>query len=217
MARKHFIPENAAWYDIRRRCLNSASPHWEHYGGRGISICQRWLDNFHNFLADMGPRPSPEYSIDRINNNGHYSCGKCEECIANGWSANCRWATWLQQHRNRRNNHLLTFQGQTCCISEWAEILGLQEQLIHSRLKRGWSVNRALSTKVNKDDPKGTRTSNRNITYNGKTMPIYKWAKEVGLPAMVLYKRITTYKWPVERALTEPLTIRNRNRAVIRK
>lgn len=90
------------WMGMRSRCRNPNATGYRAYGGRGIRVCERWNSSFRNFFADMGDRPSPDRSIDRINNDGHYSCGQCEECIANGWPANCRWATWEQQLSNKR-------------------------------------------------------------------------------------------------------------------
>ena len=84
-------PEYGIWKGMKRRCLNPRDSYWENYGGRGISICERWLNSFENFYADMGKRPSPDLSIDRYpNNDGNYE------------PANCRWATKSQQNANRR-------------------------------------------------------------------------------------------------------------------
>lgn len=81
-------PENRCWRNIRRRCNSVHRPSYKYYGGRGIKLCERWND-FNNFLADMGPRPGPEYSVERIDNDGHYEPG------------NCRWATQAEQNKNK--------------------------------------------------------------------------------------------------------------------
>lgn len=90
--------EYRAWHSMKQRCLNPKCRRWNKYGGRGIAICQKWLDSFEAFLADMGPRPSPDHSIDRIDNDGDYEPG------------NCRWATRSQQQQNKggyRADHAL--------------------------------------------------------------------------------------------------------------
>lgn len=93
--RMHRTPEYRAWCGMRTRCA-SWYAEWKNYGGRGISICKRW-SSFENFYADMGPRPTPAHSVDRIDNDGNYEPN------------NCRWATKKEQARNRRTNRLTTF------------------------------------------------------------------------------------------------------------
>lgn len=126
------------------RCTSTGSESWKHYGGRGIKVCERWLHSFPNFREDMGQRPSPKHSIDRINNDGNYSCGKCDECLRNGWPMNCRWATVGEQSRNKRTNRMLTFQGRTMSAVEWSEEAGMLYETMMGRLRKGWPMERVL-------------------------------------------------------------------------
>lgn len=119
-----------AWMAMVNRCTNKDADNYRHYGGRGISVCERWLD-FANFLEDMGSRPKGT-SIDRKDNNGNY----CPE--------NCEWKTSTQQMRNRSTNVVVEFEGKRGCLSEWAEWTNTRPGLIGDRLRRGWSVRDAI-------------------------------------------------------------------------
>lgn len=136
------------WYGMLRRCFTKGKMA-DGYGNRGITVCQRWrcLEGLSNFVADMGRRPSKDYSIDRIDNDGHYSCGKCDECRTKGWPANCRWADRTTQSRNRRCARRFTHNGQTKCLSEWCEDLGLDYSTVLYRLKTGQSFEQAIDSK----------------------------------------------------------------------
>lgn len=122
------------WHAMLSRCHTVESKNYKQYGARGISVCQRWRDSFENFLADMGPRPSPAYSIDRIDNNKGYE------------PENCRWATLKTQQRNTSRNHFLTYAGETLTISEWAERMKFDPRVIQCRLKRGWTSERSVTS-----------------------------------------------------------------------
>ena len=115
------------------RCRNPRAESFAAYGGRGIRVCERWAESFDAFLEDMGRRPSRKHTIDRIEKNGHYEPG------------NCRWATQREQQRNRRNNVYLELNGNRRLLCEWAETTGLTINIIWLRLRRGWSVERALT------------------------------------------------------------------------
>lgn len=130
--KKHKV-EYATWQRMKNRCYNSKHEGYGRYGGRGITVCERWRTSFANFLADMGPRPSSNHSIDRTNNNGNYD------------PANCRWATLVEQCNNTRDNHKLTFNGKTQGVSEWAREIGCKPHTITMRLARGWPLQLALS------------------------------------------------------------------------
>lgn len=127
-------PEYRAWVAMRHRCYVKTTRDYANYGGRGITVCERWRESYDNFLADMGCKPSPRHSIDRIDNFGPYS------------PENCRWATQSEQNRNRRSCRLLEFQGRTQTLVAWVEEYGLTRQTVSYRLRRGWSLGRALTT-----------------------------------------------------------------------
>lgn len=125
-------PEYSTWRGMIRRSHSGTADCAADYKGRGIRVCERWL-KFENFLADMGPRPSPAHSIDRIDNGGHYEPG------------NCRWATSVQQNRNRRSNRPVTAKGRTRLVVEWAADLGITPEALAWRLDHGWPPDRAVS------------------------------------------------------------------------
>lgn len=127
-------PEYNVWARIKQRCTNTKYHEFHLYGGRGIKICSRWLNSFEAFFRDMGPRTTPQHTVERINNDKGYEPG------------NCRWATQKENGRNKRNNHRLTHLGQTKCLSEWSEITGIKSSTIRARIKSGWSVENALTT-----------------------------------------------------------------------
>jgi hypothetical protein len=128
-------PEYHVWQCMLKRCSRPANKDYKYYGGRGIRVCDAWSD-FRQFMADMGPRPSPRHSIDRKDSNGHYEPG------------NCRWATLMEQRRNQRGNHHVQWQGTMATISEWAERIGIAPSTLRSRFRDGWPVERALTTRA---------------------------------------------------------------------
>lgn len=130
-----FVPEYKVWRSVRRRCLNPSTPNYARYGGRGITICDRWRDDFGAFYEDMGPRPTPDHQIERIDNDGAYS------------PENCVWATRGDQASNRRNNRHLAFDGEVRTLSEWARLIEQPVWLLKQRIDRdGWTLERALTT-----------------------------------------------------------------------
>lgn len=123
------------WDAMIQRCTNPKHPAYHNYGGRGIIVCDRWR-TFGNFYADMGDPPSSKHSIERTNNDAGY----CPE--------NCRWATRKEQTRNSRRNRILKFHGETKCVAEWAEEIGIRPGILVKRLNAGWSAQRALTEPV---------------------------------------------------------------------
>ena len=174
----------AAWLSMRNRCLNLKAQHYKDYGGRGISICDRW-NSFENFLNDMGEAPKG-FSLDRIDNNGDY----CPE--------NCRWATMQMQCRNRRSNRLIEFRGVSKTLTEWAEILGLSRAMLNTRLSNWKDVEKAFCT------PPGTRPKSYKkavfATFRGESRPVSEWAKSLGITYQTMLYRLEN--WPNEEAFT---------------
>jgi len=125
------------WSQMLKRCYRPKSTGFSRYGGRGISVCDRWFGKggFDRFLEDMGEPPSNKHTIDRIDNDGDYEPG------------NCRWATIREQNRNRSCSRSMTFLGKTRSIMEWSIVTGLSYPCILRRVRSGWSVERTLTEK----------------------------------------------------------------------
>jgi DNA invertase Pin-like site-specific DNA recombinase len=113
------------------RCLNPNDSRYERY--KTIKIHPSWVKSFWQFLADVGPRPSKEHTIDRIDNEGDYT------------PKNCRWASRKEQQRNKRDNLNISFDGRTQTLAEWVEETGIPRGTINWRLKNGWSAEKALT------------------------------------------------------------------------
>lgn len=128
---KRLWPEYGVWKSMRTRCTNPNTASWDRYGGRGISVCERW-NSFDAFIEDMGRRPTPEHTLDRVNNDGNYEPG------------NCRWATIEEQRSNTRRNRHITAHGKTQTIMSWEKELHVSHQTILRRLKLGATPEQAL-------------------------------------------------------------------------
>lgn len=129
---KNWSATYTVWHGMIQRCTNPKNPAYKNYGGRGITICDRWRYSFEHFFEDMGERPDG-HSIERVDRDGPYS------------KDNCVWAGDIQQARNRRNNRPLTLNGKTLTLAEWADETGIPYFTLHGRLRRGWTVERTLS------------------------------------------------------------------------
>lgn len=120
------------WYSMKKRCINPKVEKYHCYGGRGISYCKEW-ETFEGFFNSMGNRPTEKHELDRIDCDGNYE------------PANCRWVTRKEQRRNTRRNRMITFNGQTLCLAEWADRLSINYGTLKSRFKNGWSTERAFT------------------------------------------------------------------------
>lgn len=137
MPEKHgmlYAPEYGPWREMKKRCTNPKAKHYDKYGGRGIKVCDEWMHSFAAFFAYMGPRPSPDHSVDRIDNDGNYEPG------------NCRWATRFEQQANTRMTRLVTIDGKTLSFCGWAREKGLSYGLIRQRESKGWTLYDAIMT-----------------------------------------------------------------------
>lgn len=155
---EHKTTEYRTWVNMIQRCENPRHISYKDYGAKGITVCAEWRHNYKAFLAHVGRKPSPKHSIDRINSAGNYEPG------------NVRWATRLEQGRNRRQG-LLTVNGVTRHIWEWGELSGIPRRVISLRVRRGMSAERAISRPVGvhvEGDPErqpfGERAGNVKLT-----------------------------------------------------
>lgn len=232
-------PEYNSWCAMRRRCKDKTNTN---YGARGISVCERW-QSFEAFYADMGPRPSPKHTIDRLDNEKDYS------------SDNCRWATPIEQGRTRRTNVYLENEQEKHHIAEWARRLDMKAVTLYHRLYKGWDEIKALQPRKQRERPvEKVRTQPARqkiiieyngeshdlcewenltginkatlkyryqqglspeqifaplndtrvmITWNGETKTRQEWAHITGINEHTIRKRLDTYGWSVERALSE--------------
>jgi hypothetical protein len=135
--RKNMAPEYHPWNSMMQRCLNPKSDSYYLYGARGITVCDRWRD-IREFIKDMGARPGPQYSLDRIDNNKGYIPG------------NVRWALAKNQANNRRDNRLIEYRGKLKSIQSHCDECGIGRGAFSTRILKGWSVDKALSTPVKK-------------------------------------------------------------------
>lgn len=128
--------EFRSWRAIKDRCYRPSSSSYKNYGAKGIKMCDRWLNSFPNFLEDMGLKPTPGHSIDRINSGGNYE------------PSNCRWATNIEQSNNQRSNRKIEWQGEVYNVSQLMRHLGIYTEtgVYYSRLDRGWSVEKTFNT-----------------------------------------------------------------------
>lgn len=181
--------EYRVWSAVIKRCCCESDSAFPNYGGRGIQICDRWRNSFEAFLADVGPRPSLSHSLDRYpNNDGNYEPG------------NVRWATAKEQAKNRRSNVLLTANGETLHITEWAARIGTTCTIISGRLDRGWTVERAVTT-----PPGKSGRIPQLYSCNGEQLSIDQWAARLNTSKVTIRQRLK-HGWSLELALTAPVT-----------
>lgn len=171
---------------MKSRCYNPRVPNYNIYGGRGIRICDDWLNNYDSFCTwALENNYSDELSIDRIDNNGNYE------------PSNCRWSNRYEQQNNTSRNIFVTIDGDTKTVSEWARVYGISLHTIYGRTREGWPIVKAITT-----PSKGKK--NLDFEYHGVTKSIPKWAKEYGICKSTLKYRLLS-GWSIEDALNTPV------------
>lgn len=161
------------FYGMKQRCYNPNCRLYHRYGGRGIKICDEWLNSIDSFVEwSIANNYSDELTIDRINNDGDYS------------PDNCRWATWKQQENNKSQNVFIEFMGQRKTMMEWCEYFGVDWITFYERYhERGYTFEQAMFM------PK-QRIPQRLYTINGVTKNLFQWCKEYNMEYNRVYKRL---------------------------
>ncbi len=177
-------PEWYAWQHAKKRCNDPRDKEFKRYGAMGIRMDPAWEDNFPAFLTEVGPRPTPEHSLDRKDGSKGYEPG------------NVRWATKEQQAQNRPGFvRPVTLGSKTQTVAEWARELGLPATTVYQRLNNGQTPEQALALESR---PRGTTP--RDLTLNGKTDSLKGWARTAGIKATTLRERLKR-GWELERAV----------------
>lgn len=175
-------PTYRTWVAMRQRCYDPNHPAYPRYGGRGICVCERWLDSILAFVEDMGERPSG-LTLERIDNEGDYS------------PQNCKWATAKEQANNTRKTRRVSVGGETKLASDVAEENGMTPNKIGHRIKNGWTLEEAVGIDEHYDP--------RAVTINGETMTMAQWSKRAGISRQAVSQRLQ-WGWPIEKALLAP-------------
>lgn len=180
-------PEYQAWHHAKKRCNDPNCRDFLEYGAKGIKMHKPWEKDFAAFFLEMGLRPTKDHRVDRMDGSKGYEPG------------NVQWATKEQQAQNRPEFvRQLTHNGKTMTVAEWSRQLGMVATTIYGRLNRGMSAEQALNQAVM---PGGK--NHRMLTFKGKTQPLKRWAREVGMCATTVRERLKL-GWTVERQLTQP-------------
>jgi len=173
--------EYKVWCGIKRRCYNKKEKNYKHYGARGVKISQYWLNSYETFLSDMGRKPSPKHSIERIDVNGDY----CKE--------NCKWVTIKEQQNNRRNNVHFILNGERLTKSQVADELNLSYSFVANRIKRKGFDLEELRKKKNPNIVKYEK--------DGVSLNLRQWAEKLGIQYKTLYARVKIRKTPFIEAI----------------
>ena len=185
--------EQQAWSDIKQRCNNPSHQSYADYGGRGITICPEWENNFDAFYAYVGPRPNG-HTVERIDNNKGYEPG------------NVKWATQAEQIRNTRATVRVVYKGEDYCLKDLCEKLGKNYDTVKSRYSREgrnhWTLEQALDIEP---PPSQHKSTSQCVMFQGERVTIPELAARVGMDVNLLRSRVVKLGWDVERAVSTPL------------
>ena len=170
---------------MKRRCLDPGDKSYPDYGGRGIKVCERWLQSVENFVADIGRKPSPKHELDRKDNDKGYHL------------ENCHWTTRTENARNKRSNRWVDFQGQRMVMAAAIELSGVSMATVYKRLENGWSEREALTTPVQHVSPKGEGLRAKRLPLVNKTgfRGVCKHAHGSTFFATKMVKGVRLYIW----------------------
>ena len=184
MSGANAVPEYNVWHSMKQRILNSKTKNYHRYGGRGLTLDKTWY-KFESFYKDMGSRPSSKHSLDRQDNNKGYN------------KKNCRWVTQDIQANNTSTNTLITYNGKTQTLTQWAKQLNIRPGTLRQRLYvYNYSVKQALFGEIKEQE--------NLLTYNSKTQNINDWAKELNIPPGTISGRLQM-GWTIEETLSKPV------------
>jgi hypothetical protein len=178
-------PEWLAWRNMKDRCYNENYPKYKNYGGRGIIVCDHWLESFENFYADIGDKPEPKekYSIHRINNDDNY------------YKENCKWATQEEQQNNKSNNTYLEYNGKKQTIAQWSEEYNINVNSLIARLEGGWIIKDAITKPIRKAEK---------FNYNDLSLTPKEWSEKLGINRNSIESRLN-HGWSIEKIVTKPI------------
>ena len=163
------------WQAMKRRCCNPKDKRYDKYGGRGITVCDEWINSYENFLRDVGLPPSKDHSIDRIDVNGNYEPN------------NVRWATQIEQANNKTNTHFITAFGKTQTLAQWSKELNIQRETIRNRIKKGYTPEMSLT--------KGKIVNRIYVNPYGRFNSLAEAGKSVGLKTTATHSRFNSDKY----------------------
>lgn len=175
------------WHGMCERCNNPKHSSYEKYGGRGIKICDEWLNSKDFFKWALSNGYKEGLTIDRIDVNGNYE------------PSNCRWVDWITQANNTSRNHYLTINGETKTVAQWARLNNIPYHHVYRRVEIGWTVEKAVTTPIKQ---------NMTATYKGKTQTLLEWSKELNCDVKTLYARKKN-GWEDEQIIGRPIRRNN--------